>query len=524
MIKSRLILWSQLVVIICLLTACGHTSPTGKAADDKEASQEMSGEAVSADGEAAPAGEETDSGEREQACEDGQNVSNQETPDSVTEIPAPERAEVIFGDEQFEEYLPLLEGKRVALFTNQTGIVGDKTAAEEAEDSGAADESGTEAGGTGEDADASVEVDMTLIPFGKDAEGNDITYGQHILNALIERGVQVEAVFCPEHGFRGTKDAGAGVGDSVDEETGVPVVSLYGSDKRGPDAGDMDRFDILLVDIQDVGLRYYTYYITMYSLMDACAAEGKEVLVLDRPNPNGFYVDGPILQDAYKSGVGTLPLPVVHGLTLGELARMINGEGWLEAGEDACDLTVVPCRNYGHQDKIPLIMRPSPNLKDMRAVYLYSSTCFFENTLVSVGRGTENPFEIYGSPYLEGAEGFAFSFTPQSMSGALHPPFEGEICRGVDLREVPIEDILGAGINVSYLVDAYHAVTEASPGRSFWGSQDGNGQYWIDKLSGSSELRRMIEGGADAEEIKDSWQEDIESFRQQRKPYLLYEE
>ena len=159
--------------------------------------------------------------------------------------------------------------------------------------------------------------------------------------------------------------------------------------------------------------------------MDACAAAGKEVLILDRPNPNGFYVDGPILQDAYKSGVGALPLPVVYGLTLGELAGMINCEGWLDSGEDACDLTVIPCRNYTHRDKIPLIRRPSPNLRDMRAVYLYSSTCFFENTLVSVGRGTENPFEIYGSPYLEDVDGFEFSFTPQSISGASNPPFEG---------------------------------------------------------------------------------------------------
>lgn len=256
----------------------------------------------------------------------------------------------------------------------------------------------------------------------------DCEYGQHILDALVGRGVQVEAVFCPEHGFRGTQDAGAEVEDDVDEETGVPIVSLYGSGKRGPDAADMDRFDILVVDIQEVGLRYYTYYITMYRLMDACAAAGKEVLILDRPNPNGFYVDGPILQDDYKSGVGVLPLPVVYGLTLGELAGMINGEGWLDSGEDACDLTVIPCRNYTHRDKIPLIRRPSPNLRDMRAVYLYSSTCFFENTLVSVGRGTENPFEIYESSYLEDVDGFEFSFTPQSMSGASNPPFEGETC------------------------------------------------------------------------------------------------
>ena len=494
--KKRSIFCVCLAMILCLLTACGGASTEGKSAegassagvsaDYEETVQDMSGESASAD-KGSTSGQE------------GQE-SDPEMPDP--ELPVQEIEEVIFGDEQFEEYLPLLEGKRVALFTNQTGIVGDKI-----------DEAGEYA-----------QVDASLIPFGKDVEDNDIVYGQHILDALLERGVQIEAVFCPEHGFRGTEDAGAEVGDTVDEETGVSVISLYGSGKRGPDSEDMDRFDVLVVDIQEVGLRYYTYYITMYRLMDACAEAGKEVLILDRPNPNGFYVDGPILQDEYKSGVGMLPLPVVYGLTLGELAGMINGEGWLDSGEDACDLTVIPCRNYTHRDKIPLIRRPSPNLKDMRAVYLYSSTCFFENTLVSVGRGTENPFEIYGSPYLEDVDGFGFSFTPQSMSGASHPPFEGETCWGVDLREVPIEDILGAGINVSYIVDAYHAVTEASPGSSFWGSPDGGGQYWIDKLSGSSELRQMIEDGATAEEIKDSWQEDISYFLEQRKPYLLYEE
>ena len=531
--KKTAILYTGLAMILCLMTACGGASTAGKPADNEEIAQEMSGEENSADKESADGRKEQDSegggpvSEQEEAGPETEKPDSgkpdSETPDSEkpdSETPVPETEEIVFGDEQFEEYLPLLEGKRVALFTNQTGIVGDKVVEEGASDADVTDDANEAGTAT---AAVTSQVDTSLIPFGKDAEDNDIVYGQHILDALVGRGVQVEAVFCPEHGFRGTQDAGAEVEDDVDEETGVPIVSLYGSGKRGPDAADMDRFDILVVDIQEVGLRYYTYYITMYRLMDACAAAGKEVLILDRPNPNGFYVDGPILQDDYKSGVGVLPLPVVYGLTLGELAGMINGEGWLDSGEDACDLTVIPCRNYTHRDKIPLIRRPSPNLRDMRAVYLYSSTCFFENTLVSVGRGTENPFEIYGSPYLEDVDGFEFSFTPQSISGASNPPFEGETCWGVDLREVPIEDILGAGINVSYLVEAYHAVTDASPGSSFWGSPDGSGQYWIDKLSGSSELRLMIEEGATAEEIKESWQEDVSSFLERRKPYLLYE-
>ena len=553
--KIRTTIWISLVLAICLVTACGNNSTTDQPAENTENAVETSAEPDSEEGKTSSAEEElvseaaesvsataaSASGTAESVSEPAESVS--EPAESVSEIAesVTENTEVILGDEQFEEYLPLLEGKRVALFTNQTGIVGDEVfedtatavAAEDregAEDSeaGAADaatiEAVTDSEAAATDPDEEASIDPTLIPFGKDAAGEEISYGQHILDALVERGVRVEAVFCPEHGFRGTENAGAELGDSVDEETGIPVISMYGRGKRGPDDGDMDRFDILVVDIQDVGLRYYTYYITMYNLMEACAEEGKEVLILDRPNPNGFYVDGPILRDEYKSGVGMLPIPVVHGMTLGELARMINGEGWLNAGADACDLTVIPCRNHTHHTKSSLICRPSPNLRDMRAVYLYASTCFFENTLVSVGRGTENPFEIYGSPYLADAEGFEFSFTPQSISGAANPPFEGETCWGVDLRDVPIEEIWDAGINVSYLVDAYHTVTESSPGRSFWGSADGNGQYWIDNLSGSSELRLMIEDGATAEEIKASWQEDIAAFREQRRPYLLYEE
>ena len=320
---------------------------------------------------------------------------------------------VIYGDEQFDEYLHLLEGKRVALFSNQTGIVG-------AVSSGNGSKDLEESSG---------------IPFGKDAAGNDVTYGQHILDALIEREVDVTAIFCPEHGFRGTADAGEVIYDSVDEATGVPIISLHNYNTHAPEKEDMERFDVLVIDLQDVGLRYYTFYITMYYLMDACAAYDKEVIILDRPNPNGFYVDGPILEEEFKSGVGALPIPVVHGMTLGELAQMINGEGWLNAGVNACDLTIIPCKNYTHQTKEPLIINPSANLKDMKSIYLYASTCFFENTVVSVGRGTEEPFNVYGSPYLQGAFEEEYVFTPISMPGAKTPPYLGVTCYGTDLRE-----------------------------------------------------------------------------------------
>lgn len=418
---------------------------------------------------------------------------------SVKSIPKEEEAKVILGDEQFDEYIPMLEGKRVALFSNHTGIVGDET-------SGSGDR----------DADTH---------FGVDEKGNEITYGRHILDALIEQDVNVVAIFSPEHGFRGTEDAGASIDNSVDEKTGVPILSLYADDNsHAPAKEDMDRFDVLVVDMQDVGLRYYTYYISMYYLMDACASYDKEFMILDRPNPNGFYVDGPILKEQYKSGVGQLPIPVVYGMTWGELADMINGEGWLDAGKNACKLTVIPCKNYSHQTKTSLIRNPSPNIKDMRAVYLYASTCFFENTLMSVGRGTDFPFEAYGSPYLKDVKGFDFTFTPKSMAGATEPPFMDETCYGVDLREVSLEEIWEKGINVEYLVSAYNACKEAAEDKTFWGEPDDNGLYWIDKLSGSDELRKMIEEGKTAEEIKASWQEDISAFKEQRKPYLLYEE
>ena len=240
----------------------------------------------------------------------------------IVDVPQPER--VVLGDERFDLYLPMLSGKKVALFSNHSGIVGDKIILSD----------GTMQYGGFSDPD---------IPFGFDAVGSPVQYGDHILDALISRGVNVTAIFSPEHGFRGTAGAGENVSNSVDEKTGVPILSLYGNDTTsGPSNADMAKFDTLVVDLQDVGLRYYTYYIALYHLLDSCAAAGKNVIVLDRPNPNGFYVDGEILKDEFRSGVGALPIPTVHGLTFGELARMMNGEGWLSSGKNACDLTVIP--------------------------------------------------------------------------------------------------------------------------------------------------------------------------------------
>ena len=417
--------------------------------------------------------------------------------------PLSKSQDVVLGDEQFDAYLPLLAGKKVALFSNQSGIVGDLSS-----------DDGTVPDGT----------DVSLIPFGTDGSGNPVSYGPHLLDELLSRGISVEAIFTPEHGFRGTSDAGSGDSADVDPKTGVPILPLYENGRNGsPSAQETDLFDVLLVDIQDVGLRYYTYHITLLHLMDACAKAGKKVIILDRPNPNGFYVDGPILQDGFHSGVGALPIPVVHGMTLGELAQMINGEGWLDAGKNSCDLTVIPCKNYTHADRYRLLRAPSPNLKDMRAVYLYASTCFFENTVVSVGRGTPHPFEIYGTPYLEGDPAHDFSFTPKSLEGAKNPPFEGKACYGADLRDIPLDRILSGGVDPTYLIDAYTAVMATHPEVDFFGTADKQGRYFADLLSGSDALRRMITEGRSAEEIRASWQPEVSAFCEKRKPYLLYD-
>ena len=290
----------------------------------------------------------------------------------------------------------------------------------------------------------------------------------------------------------------------------MPILSLYDGKERKPSRASMQKFDLLVMDIQDVGLRFYTYYITMCRLMDACAEHGKRMLILDRPNPNGHYVDGPILDMKYRSGVGGLPIPVVHGMTLGELARMVNGEGWLP-GARKCDLTVIPCKNYTHQTHYRLPIPPSPNLPDMKSVYLYPSTCLFEGTQVSLGRGTARPFQVYGHPDMTGC---SYSFTPRSLPGAKNPPLLGKLCHGVDLSGMSDEEIWKRGLDLSYLIDAYRNLKS---GDRFFTS-------YFELLIGRDYVRKMIKAGKSAEEIKAMWSEDVAKFKAQRKPYLLYDE
>ena len=359
------------------------------------------------------------------------------------------------GAERTEEYLPALEGRRVAVLANHTAMVGE----------------------------------------------------QHLVDMLVAEKINLVGIFSPEHGFRGGADAGEHVKNSVDEKTGVPIWSLYDGNTKRPSDECMRAFDVLLVDMQDVGLRFYTYYISMVRMMDACADFGCDVIVLDRPNPNGMYVDGPILDMKYKSGVGALPIPVVHGLTMGEIALMAKGEGWSQS----CALQVVKCENYTHQSRYTLPIAPSPNLPTQHSIYLYPSTCLFEGTVCSLGRGTDFPFECYGHPSYKGAE---FSFTPQSRAGAKNPPLLGQKCWGVDLRGVDDEAVIAEGFNLEYVIDAYRNL---AMGEKFF-----TRMFLL--LTGVDYVKEMIMEGKSAAEIRARWQPEVEEFKLLRRKYLLYEE
>lgn len=367
------------------------------------------------------------------------------------------------GAERSGEYLPLLEGKRVALFSNHTGILPD---------------------------------------------------GRHTLDALLDSGVSVTTIFSPEHGFRGTADAGEHVKGGRDPKTGIAIASLYdGSGRREPSREVMDSFDVLVVDIQDVGLRFYTYYCTMVDLINACAGAGKPIVILDRPNPNGMTVDGPVLDMRYASGVGRLPIPTVHGLTLGELALMARGEGWLKGGAKP-EITVVSCEGYSHSTRYRLPVAPSPNLRTMRAIYLYPSMCYFEATPVSLGRGTDHPFEIYGHPSIPSDSLHPYTFTPESRPGAKNPPRLGEECHGVALTDLDEEEIIAGGINLEWLIDAYRSVDPVTREKFFTG--------FFEKLMGRGDILSMIEEGRTAEEIKATWADEAAAFRKKSEKYRLY--
>ncbi|RJE75017.1 exo-beta-N-acetylmuramidase NamZ domain-containing protein [Reichenbachiella sp. MSK19-1] len=369
--------------------------------------------------------------------------------------PPPEQSRpVITGAEQLHRYLSLLQGKKIGLLVNHTSYIGDT----------------------------------------------------HLLDTLLSHGIQVQTIFAPEHGFRGDLANGETVSDGRDEKTGLPVISLYGKNKK-PSKDHLADLDLVIYDIQDVGARFYTYISSMHYMMEACADSGLEFLILDRPNPNGHYVDGPVLDMDYQSFVGMLPIPIVYGMTAGELAQMIVGEAWLETASDL-KLTIIPIENWDHQQVYPLPIAPSPNLPNDQSINLYPSLCLFEGTKISVGRGTHFPFQVIGYPGDSSLLG-NFSFRPVSMPGySKHPKHEKKTCYGTDLRSTkPL-----SAINLEYIIELYHKTPE-----EFFNS-------FFNKLAGNSRLQEQILNGRSAQEIKDSWEPKLGNFKKDRKKYLLYQD
>jgi len=330
----------------------------------------------------------------------------------------------------------------------------------------------------------------------------------HLVDTLLSLGINIKVIFAPEHGFRNMADAGESIENGKDPETGISLISLYGSHLK-PTAEDLNGIDIVIFDIQDVGTRFYTYISTLHYVMESCAENHVKCVVLDRPNPNGFYFDGNIMDTAYKSFVGMDPVPVVHGMTVGEYARMINGEGWLKNGVK-CDLTVIKCKNYSHKTLYELPVKPSPNLPNQTSVYLYPSLCFFEGTVISLGRGTSFPFQVFGNPELPDK---GFSFTPESVPGAKNPPLLGIKCYGTDLRDAFKNKLVPKPeLNLDWIIAAYRDFPR----------KDNFFTAYFDVLAGGPILREQIQKGMTSEQIRATWKEGLAKFSKIREKYLLY--
>jgi len=404
---------------------------------------------------------------------------------------------ILTGADQMSLYLPLLQGKNVAIFANATSVIGNT----------------------------------------------------HLVDTLLKKGVRIVKIFSPEHGFRGEADAGAKVGNQQDPSTGIPIISLYGT-KNKPTPSDLEGVDILLFDIQDVGVRFYTYISSMQKYLEAAIENHRHIIILDRPNPNGFYVDGPILDTKYRSFVGMQPIPVVYGMTIGEYAKMLLGENWLSPSDSITratatanttnpaaatnpttasktttpttasnttnptgfQLIVIPCKNYTHKSRYTLPVPPSPNLPNMQSVYLYASLCLFEGTPISLGRGTSKPFQQFGNPSFPAT---GYTFTPQSIPGATNPPQLGKACNGYDLSGTNAEKATGNQWTLKWVLQAYRLYPEKD---SFF-LRNGSG---FDRLAGGSTLRQQIKEGLSEAAIRKTWEPALTNFKTIRKKYLLY--
>lgn len=364
------------------------------------------------------------------------------------------KSEYVSAAQQMNDYLPLLTAKHVGVVANQTSIIG----------------------------------------------------STHLVDSLVSRGINIVKIYTPEHGFRGAADAGAKVNSGKDEKTGISIASLYGKTKK-PTLEMLQGIDIVLFDLQDVGVRFYTYISTLTYVMEACAENNIPVIVLDRPNPNGFYVDGPVLKSENQSFVGMHQVPVVYGMTIGEYGKMVNGEGWLKNGV-RCDLTVIPINNYYRNAIYELPVKPSPNLPNWESIYLYPTLCFFEGSIISVGRGTDTPFQIFGHPNMRGE----YSFTPQSKSGASKPLLEGQRCRGENLVDYAHGYAYNENqLQLDWIIDAYNQLSD----KEFFTN-------YFRLLSGDKQMQRDIENGLSADEIRASWKNEIDNFKKIRSKYLIY--
>ncbi len=406
-------------------------------------------------------------GSQNQKSEKGKVKSEKSNTHQVQQVNDP----LIVGANQFEEYYKILKGKKVGVVANQASI-----------------------------------VNLNSVAHYENGFEETIDLQLHLVDYLKNQAIDIQKVYTPEHGFRGKADAGEVVKDGIDTKTGLPIISLYGKNKK-PSKEQLAGIEIMVFDIQDVGARFYTYISTLHYLMEACAENNIPLLILDRPNPNGHYIDGPILEVQHKSFIGIHPIPVVHGMTIGEYAQMINGQKWLKNGVN-CDLTIIEMKNYTHQTPYSLPIKPSPNLPNDVAINLYPSLCFFEGTPLSAGRGTEMQFQIFGSPELP-SEPYNFTFTPQSNEGAKYPKFKNELCYGKDLRNNKHLDKL----NLEWLIEAYVST----------GKKKGFFTPYFAKLAGTTKLQEQIEQGYTYREIRKTWLKDLEEFDRMRQEYLLYE-
>ncbi len=425
------------------------------------------------------------------SCGNRSNAINTDKEEAVQSRDSLRNPSIVVGANRTASYLPLLAGKRIGVVANQTSVIFKSHVSSSAVESA-----------------VTPSTAGNQKKFWPRASSEAVEKHTHLVDSLLSHNINLKKVFAPEHGFRGKADAGEHVKDGVDTKTGLPLLSLHGKNRK-PTQEQLSDLDMVIFDIQDVGARFYTYISTMHYVMEACAEAGIPMLVLDRPNPNGHYIDGPILEEENRSFLGMHPVPIVHGMTIGEYAQMINGQGWLKDGRQ-CELKVIKMENYTHDTPYSLPIKPSPNLPNDVSINLYPSLCFFEQTNVSIGRGTDMQFQIAGIPHYRIKRHY-FNFTPMPNEGSKYPKHEGKECWGYNLSGT--ERL--SEIKLDWLIEFYQMNQE-------YGKEEPFFYKYLWRLAGTKKFQEQIEAGWSAEQIKATWQEGLDAYREMRKPYLLY--